>query len=264
MGTKTQRGERRLYTVLWVWVALKTLLPWLVFFRLTFEGPSYSWGTSYFGHVFHSSGLARADVLVVYGLLAAGLLVLWALRERRYALAGPLLAGYLGFFAADAVFELVSGEPVMFRGDTLDVTLDISTPFYALQFGMFALACVWWWCVRWRAAGTGAAMTPMQKKTALICAAAVPLQLGLLVSGQPHGTTDEIGVVLTLLQWLLLAAALYPRSPSEVHSTAVRTQARADRGRDYGADSTARSRNARTSAAVRVGASSMGTWPRSS
>ncbi len=34
--------DERLLTVLWVWISFRTVLPWLVFFRLTFEGDSYS------------------------------------------------------------------------------------------------------------------------------------------------------------------------------------------------------------------------------
>ena len=53
----TDQITRYTFTLLWSWIAIRTALPWLVFFRLTFEGDSYSWGTSYFGHQFYSSGL---------------------------------------------------------------------------------------------------------------------------------------------------------------------------------------------------------------
>jgi hypothetical protein len=37
------------------------------------------------------------------------------------------------------------------------------------------------------------------------------VQFLLLQFGEPHGTTDQIGVVITILQWLLVGAALRPR-----------------------------------------------------
>ena len=40
----------------------------------------------------------------------------------------------------------------------------------------------------------------------------VPIQLVLLIFGEPHGLTDEIGVIGTLLQWVLLIYAFYPGS----------------------------------------------------
>jgi hypothetical protein len=107
--TAIQTGKswnQRFFTVLWVWVSFRTILPWLVFFRLTFEGDSYSWGTPYFGHMFYSSGLARPDFLIVYALLAVSLFLLWQLRKHNFKLGGLLLLGYLGFFPDGAVFPV--------------------------------------------------------------------------------------------------------------------------------------------------------------
>ena len=42
------------------------------------------------------------------------------------------------------------------------------------------------------------------------CLLFVPVQIALLVMGEPHALTDEIGVIGTILQWILLAYALYP------------------------------------------------------
>ena len=86
-----RRWDQRLFVILWIWVSFRTLLPWLVFFRLTFEGSSYSWGAPYFGRMFHSSGLSRSDFLVVYALLAASLYLLWRLRQHNFRLGGPTL-----------------------------------------------------------------------------------------------------------------------------------------------------------------------------
>ena len=205
--------NQRLFTILWLWVSFRTLLPWLVFFRLTFEGDSYSWGTDYFGHMFHSSGLARPDFLLVYALLAAGLIILYLLRGFRFKIGGGLLLLFLGIFAADAIYQLVAGEPQIFRGDTLDVTVDLTIVFFVLQFGMFAVALTWWWGVRRGIENARPrVLTPKRKLIVKACALFVPIQLLLLIFGEPHGLTDEIGVIGTLLQWVLLAYAFYPGS----------------------------------------------------
>ena len=209
--TVKKTWDQRLFTVMWVWLSIRTILPWLVFFRLTFEGDSYSWGTDYFGKMFHSSGLARADFLIIYALLAMSLFLLHHLRKHNFNLVAPALVVYLGFFAADALYALIRGEPIIFQGDTLGVTVNLSTPFFILQFGMFALAVAWWLGVRDIASGPGP--QPMAKyKQAIvkICVAIVPVQLVLLIFGEPHELTDEIGVILTILQWMLLAFAFYP------------------------------------------------------
>ena len=208
-----RRWERRLFIILWIWLSFRTLLPWLVFFRLTFEGSSYSWGSPYFGRMFHSSGLSRPDFLVVYALLAVSLGLLWQLRKHNFRLGGPLLLLYLGFFAANALYQLLAGEPMIFQGDTLGVTVDLTLPFFILNFGMFALALVWWWGARDVGQGAGPRpMAPFKRAIVRGCIAFVPLQLALLIFGEPHALTDEIGVIGTMLQWALLAYACYPGS----------------------------------------------------
>ena len=203
--------DQRLFTVMWVWLSFRTILPWLVFFRLTFEGDSYSWGVDYFGTMFHSSGLARADFLVIYALLAMNLFLLHHLRKHNFRLVAPALVGYLGFFAADALYALIRGEPIIFQGDTLGVTVNLSTPFFVMQFGMFSLAIAWWLGVRNIVSGPGPQPMANYKQVIVkICIAAVPVQLVLLIFGEPHALTDEIGVIVTILQWMLLAFAFYP------------------------------------------------------
>ena len=80
---------QRLFTALWIWISFRTILPWLVFFRLTFEGDSYSWGSEYFGRMFYSSGLARPDFLIIYALLATSLYLLYLLRQHNFRLGAP-------------------------------------------------------------------------------------------------------------------------------------------------------------------------------
>jgi hypothetical protein len=207
----TKTWDQRLFTLLWIWISFRTILPWLVFFRLTFEGNSYSWGTDYFGRMFYSSGLARADFLVIYALLAMSLFLLFKLRKQNFKLIAPVLVVYLGFFAADALYALLRGEPIIFQGDTLGVTVNLSTPFFVLQFGMFVVAIAWWLGVRDIATGPGPQPMARYKRVIVkICIAIVPLQLLLLIFGEPHELTDEIGVILTILQWIMLAFAFYP------------------------------------------------------
>jgi hypothetical protein len=210
--------NQRLFTVLWVWLAVRTILPWLVSFRLTFEGAGYSWGTSYFGHSFHSAGLARPDVLLVYALLAASLIIIFQLRRFNFRWGAPMLVGFLGIFAADALYQLIAGDQMIFHGDTLGVKLNLTIPFFVFQFTMFAIALIWWKGLK--SIGETApprSMSNARKAIIKICIFFVPVQLVLLIFGEPHGLTDAIGVIGTITQWVLLAWALYPGSKYRIH-----------------------------------------------
>lgn len=211
---KTQKTwDQRLFGILWFWISIRTLIPWLVFFRLTFEGDSYRWGTTYFGRSFHSSGFARADFLLIYLLLAIGIIILYQLRQYNFRVAAPILVAFLGVLGADALFDLVGGEPIIFQGDTLGINIDVSLLFFALQFGMLGLAVAWWVGVRDGAIHRNSApMSKLRKNLARLCAGIAPLQIVLLMSGEPHGTSDQFGVIMTLVQGVLLAFAFYPGS----------------------------------------------------
>ncbi|MGI9261149.1 MAG: hypothetical protein ACR2QR_03885 [Woeseiaceae bacterium] len=212
MTNTGKRWDQRFYAVLWAWMAFKTLIPWLVFFRLTLEGDSYRWGTQFFGRGFYSSGFARADFLLIYGLLAAGLVILWTMRQRRFSIAGPLLFLFLGIMAADAAYQFIRGVPIIFQGDTLGINLDISIPFYGLQFLMFVVAAAWWYGVRNMHPDRPARPAGHRRVIVFVCVLYIPLQIALLMLGEPHGLTDVIGVIGTLIQWGLLAYAWYPGS----------------------------------------------------
>ena len=211
--SNSSNWNQRLFTVLWIWLSFRTILPWLVSFRLTFEGAGYSWGTTYFGHEFYSAGLARLDVLLVYVLLAISLIIIFQLRKYNFRLGAPLLVGFLGFFAADALYQLVAGEQMIFHGDTLGVELNLTIPFFVFQFVMFAIAVIWWRGLKTAdPVKVPHSMTGARKWVIKACIVFVPLQLALLILGEPHGTTDAIGVIGTITQWILLAWALYPGS----------------------------------------------------
>ncbi len=209
----TINWNQRLLIVLWVWISIRTLLPWLEFFRLTFEGDSYRWGTGYFGRSFHSTGLARADFLLIYALLGIGIFLLYQLRKCNFKLAVPAVLLYLAIFAAAAAYNLFQGNPIVFRGDTLGISLNITIVFFVLQFGMLLVGIAWWYGVKDAASRPGPApMGNYRKWIVKACVAFVPVQLILLIGGEPHGLSDQIGVIGTLLQGALLAYAFFPGS----------------------------------------------------
>jgi len=208
---RPRKIDERVFPLLWFLIALKTLLPWLVFFRLTFEGNSYEWGTTLFGRTFYSAGLTRLDFLLIYVLLSTGIFLLYHLRNFNFRIAAPVVLLYFAVFAVDALYNLALGEPIIFQGDTLGVNINISIPFFIFHFAALALAVTWWWGVRRDSISRSApALTPARAVVVKFCIAFIPVQLILLIFGEPHGTTDAVGVIGTLLQGALLAWALYP------------------------------------------------------
>jgi len=91
--------------------------------------------------------------------------------------------------------------------------IDISLTWVGLLlFGIpAALACLWSW--RDLRSRRRAPVPPWERRNTRWLAGLLlllPLQLALLRLGPAHGTLDQIGVLLTIAQWLLLGRALRP------------------------------------------------------
>jgi hypothetical protein len=113
-------------------------------------------------------------------------------------------------------------EEYRFRGDTLGV--DISLAWVRpLFFGGFALLSVLWVIRDLRRAREKAIpeWNHTNRILLLLAISFLPIQFVLLRYGEPHGTTDQIGVILTMLQWLLINLGLFPWLKSR---TAVNNQ----------------------------------------
>ena len=127
--------------------------------------------------------------------------------------------------AAQACYNsFTSPEDYRFKGDTLGV--DVSLAWVGpVLFGGFALLSVLWVMRDLR--------TPHEKVVPkwsransvflLIVLALLPIQFVLLRFGEQHGTRDQVGVLLTMAQWILINCALFPWSGSKRAAEVVQT-----------------------------------------
>lgn len=191
----------RFLLILFAWT---TLLFWLPAVRSLFDGISYEWGV--FG--FHGKGLG-GDYWFTALASACALTVQWLGWRRHRITAKWLLLAWFGFLAAVAAYLAVAApESFRFRGDTLGV--DISLAWVApLLFGA-AVAMAITLLLKERRRVPAQAPRWTRRNTVWLggLIALLPLQLVLLRFGQPDGITDQVGVVLTIVQWLLVGRAL--------------------------------------------------------
>lgn len=195
--------------VLLAWTALTTMIFWLPLVRSFLDGDTYEWSFFGFGgHGLHGDlwfpALGVALALAIRGLGWRGarmpfhaLLLLWVV---------PLGAGAVWL-------SITQPEDFRFQGDTLGVDVSLA-PAGILLFGGLAALAVFWVIRDLRSGRRREALPWMRTNKVLGFAllALLPIQLVLLPFGEPHGTTDQIGVVLTILQWMLIGAALRPRA----------------------------------------------------
>ena len=187
---------------------MTTLVFWLPTVRVPFDGPSYSWGLLGFG----GAGFTADYWLPVTGSLAA-LLVQWLGWRGGRRLPLYLLVGLWHLSLAGGAAYLAATQPgdFRFRGDTLgiDFSLTVVGPAF---LSAWAIAALVWIARDLRAADASArAHDATDLRWAVALVGLLPAQFVLLRFGAPDGVTDQIGVLLTIAQWLLVGPALRAR-----------------------------------------------------
>jgi hypothetical protein len=217
MRGSSGRSDRLLQGLL-LWTALTTMVFWLPFVRGLFDGVSYQWG----GFGFSGRGTAGDYWFVATASVLAIALQYLAWRGPRapfYALFGGWHL-YLLFTTASAAIS--DPASLRFQGDTLGVDVSFAVAAPIIMGVAAALALLW--IVRDARNATPrppwTAWTPRNTRWVLALAALLPMQLVLLRVGEPHGTTDQIGVLVTIAQWfaLSIALAVRPRPDPQVKS----------------------------------------------
>jgi hypothetical protein len=183
----------RLLRGLLAWTAVTTLVFWLPTVRGAFDGDSYVWGlVGLGGHGTRGAyWFPLAGTIFALGMQALG----W--RGTRFPF-HLLLAGWHLLIGAGVVYLAVTDpEGFRFQGDTLGIPA--------------VLAVGWGW--RDLRRGPGRPAPPWQSRNRRWLAALVlllPIQFVLLRFGPPSAASDQIGVLLTIVQWLLVGRALRP------------------------------------------------------
>lgn len=193
------------------WTALSTLIFWLPFVRGLFDGETYEWGLAGLG----GKGISGDFWMPVLGVAFALATRYFGWRGSRMPFHALLLLWLVPLGAGATWLTLTRPEDFRFQGDTLgvDVSLAWAGP---VIFGGFALLGIFW-VVRDLLSGRkreAPPWMPPNQRMLIALAALLPIQFVLLRFGVPHGTTDQIGVILTMLQWFLLGAALAPKRPA--------------------------------------------------
>jgi hypothetical protein len=203
--------------LLLLWVGFTGILTWLPLIRSLMDGDSYAWGVPYWGIEFSGDGLTGdvwAPPLAAAHVLATLFL---GYRGARQPFHWLLLAWVVPLGAYMSYFTVA--EDMRLQGDTMGMDFSLAWVGPVLFGGMAVLAAVWvvrdlrarraveW--VEWPRSG---------RVLAMVALAALPVQLFLLRYGPPHDTTDQIGVILTIVQWIVLNVAFarrpHPAAPA--------------------------------------------------
>ncbi len=202
----------KLLRILLLWTSLTTLAFWLPLMRGAFDGESYHWALA--------PGIAGTGVHGSYWVLVLGsgfalitLFLGW--RGARFPFHWLLLGWHLFLGAGSIYLAVTQSESFVFKGDTLGISLSLAW-LAPLICGSFALAALYWVQrdLRLKESKKLPPWTRSNKMWFLGLLCLLPLQFTLLHFGEPHSLTDQIGVIVTIFQWMLVGDALVAKSKS--------------------------------------------------
>jgi hypothetical protein len=189
------------------WLLVWGLFGWLPLVRAFFDGASYQWGTTWFGTTISGAGVTTAIVLPAIKTIVA-LFAIYAVQRRVRPWNWVIPLGLTSLLVADGIHGyLTDPDAFWFHGDTLGVHINLGIAIPVFNAAFLIVAALH--SVRQhRAAGGSIPLSTTNRRWLVTLALLLPVQFVLLRFGTPHGTTDQIGVVITILQWLLVGAAL--------------------------------------------------------
>lgn len=213
----------RLLKAILIWTMLTLLLVWLPLVRGLMDGDSYQWGSSFWGFQVGGRGIHGHYWLVILQALFGVALLYLGWRGAQQPFSWLLLLWHIPLGVQATYNALSSPEDYRFRGDSLGV--DVSLAWVGpLFFGGFALLSVLWVVrnLKMRREKVVPEWARANRVLLMIAVGLLPIQFVLLRYGEPHGTTDQVGVILTMLQWLLINLGLCPWSHKGLAAAPVR------------------------------------------
>lgn len=210
MSTEYWKPSLLLKAIL-IWNALLAIVIWLPFIRGPMDGASYAWALPFL----QGRGVQGDYWLLVIGTIYLLSMMYFGWRGARLPFHVLVLLWQIPWGIGATLLTLLSPESVRFRGDTLGVDFSL-TWLGPILFGGF-LVLTLTWIVRDLRERSLRILPPWGRRNSLwlgVVVVMLPVQLTLFRMGVPHGTFDQMGVLLTLFQWAALNVALYPWQPS--------------------------------------------------
>ena len=190
-------------------IAFTFLTTWLPFLRALFDGESYVWGTTYFGATFGGSGLSPAYLVLVVQVAFFALLFASIYWLRNRALVPVLLGVWWIHIFGNLLFDIIRNGDTMFHGDTLNVHISLTAIILPLSVLALALIVI---VIRGDRsdANTALSWSGRNRIMALLIFGPLPLQAVLFATGNPHGTGDQVAVLISILQCMLIPLVVRP------------------------------------------------------
>jgi hypothetical protein len=195
----------QLLKVVLIFTAVTMLAVWLPLIRGVMDGPSYEWGTSFLGKDFGGKGIRGDYWFVVLQAILCLATVYFGWRGARQPFHWLLMIWIVPSLISAIYNAIKFPDEYRLRGDTMG--LDISLAWIAPGFWLILFLSGLAWMVNDLRKGMEKPMPSWTRRNTIsiiLAFALLPVQFFLLRSGGGTDSKDQIGVVLTIAQWVLL------------------------------------------------------------
>lgn len=193
--------------ILSLFISITFMIVWLPFVRSIFDGTSYVWGTQYFGFTITGAGLTPSFIFIIAQLALYAAIIIGLYRMRNRILYGILLCIWWINVFGNLIFDILKNGDSMFHGDTLNVHISITSIIVPLAvIALFLIIQV----LRTRSESISITWTKKNSLLLNVFLAMLPLLFILLYSGEPHGITDQIGVLIAIAQCFYIPLIFRP------------------------------------------------------
>lgn len=190
-------------------ISLTFMVVWLPFVRSLFDGSSYVWGTTFFGLNFGGAGVTVDYLfLIIQLVLFAGLFFTMYRYRNRSLFYGLLIIWWMTVFG-NLLADIVINGDMMFHGDTLNVHVSLTYFIVPLAAASLALVAT---VIRqdMKAREVAYSWTMLNQRLLVAFLIMLPILYVLLSTGETHGTSDQIGVLLAIAQCFYIPFIMRP------------------------------------------------------
>lgn len=195
-------------------MSITFMIVWLPFIRSLFDGDTYQWGYTYFGNVISGAGLTPSFLFLIVQFALYAALIYGMYRMKNRMLYQVLLAIWWVNVFGNLLSDIIINGDTLFQGDTLGVQLSISMIVIPLSILALVLLVMFIRTEKETQIVSPARWRPINQTLWLGFLISLPLVFVLLFFGEPHATTDEIGVLIAIAHCFYLPFVFKPYKPA--------------------------------------------------
>lgn len=206
---QTYRQRSIWFQILLSIFSISFLIVWLPAVRALFDGASYEWGMEYFGFMIYGAGINSHYLFIVAELLLFLFLFISVYWIQHRLVFHVLSVIWFFHFFGNMIFDIIRNGDTMFHGDTMNVHIPLTAIVIPLTI---ITAFVLIMAIRHdiKAPEVNIPWSRANNLLAIAIFGFLPIQFILLSTGEPHGITDQIGVVISLVQVFLIPYIFIP------------------------------------------------------